>query len=203
MSVRSRTGVLGKGTPRVPPIPVIPPPGACVQPGNAQGEVLFWNEATQCYIPTTAPAGGDIFVYDAASGLVVPRQPLFSGALGMGANQLSTGTTFLFEWFGPAATGAIERPLRVPGPVGATMRIRNMRLVHSSPSGVVAITYTTRINGVNTALVIATTSGTVTAENVATELLVVAGDRLSCSSTHASGVQTLGTAITYDVEEVL
>jgi hypothetical protein len=53
MSVRSRTGVLGKGTPRVPP--TSEGPGGVLPAGNAEGNVLQWDADAGEWIAVAAP----------------------------------------------------------------------------------------------------------------------------------------------------
>jgi hypothetical protein len=200
MSVRSRTGVLGKGTPRVPP-----PTGAIIPEGTCQGQILFWDVATQSYVLTACPDDGDVFIYDAASGLVVPREPLLNGIMGFGANQVAAGTTYLFSWYGVAASVAsgTQAPLTLPGPAGATIRVRRMRMRQGTPAGATGVTYTVRINGANTALDIATNSGVSTASDLVTEVTGIAGQEITIEAVNAGALFTPRVEIIVEWDELI
>lgn len=181
MSVRSRTGVLGKGTARVPPAPVIPPPGTCVQPGNAQGEVLFWDAASQCYVPTSPPADGDIFVYDAVSGLVVPRtqSPLANGSpLVWGATVIpNLASPSYLRIGGPsAAAGTIVFEIAFPWPgiVDSLLVIQNATSINLD------IPYTLYVNGAATPLTVTHNANSLgPTSDLVNAVIVAANDRLA------------------------
>lgn len=132
--------------------------GGCIQDGDAQGEVAFWDEATQCYVPTTAPADGDIFVYDAGSGLLVPRAPLHSGFWDWGNLSVTSGTSFMAPGVNSSSSPAPNDVVSMPYFAMFNMIITAFSIRHGSPVAGGNITYEVDVNGVPSGVIIVQSS---------------------------------------------
>jgi hypothetical protein len=146
MSVRSRTGVLGKGTPRVPP-----PGGTTLPDGTAQGQILFWDVATQSYVLTAAPSDGQVFRYNATTGLVEPVT-LQTGIIMFGAQQINTGATFLYPGYADGGVSAANIAASGARTAIRAGRLRRMKVRHTNPLAGGDVVYTLWVGGAPTAL---------------------------------------------------
>jgi hypothetical protein len=150
--------------------------------------MLFWDVATQSFVLTAAPSDGDVFVFDAVSGLVVPRPPAIWFAYGAAAGVITSGAvSFLWPYNENATTQVAETTTGVAPLLDAGM-LKRIIVIHGNPTGATVIPYVARLNGAPSLLTVSLDSGTQGPVDAAVDVAVPANSRLSVTAQQASGV---------------
>ncbi len=181
MTLRVRTGVMGRGLPRVPP-----PGGTTLPTGTAQGQMLFWNVATQSFVLTAAPSDGEVFIYESASGLVVPRPPAIWLAFGAQGTVSSASPTFLWPYNENTTSQAAEVTVGV-NPLLPAGTLKQIVVIHGNPTGATVVPYVAVLNGAPSLLTVSLSSGVQGPVSASVDVAVAANSRLSVTGQQASG----------------
>jgi hypothetical protein len=154
--------------------------------------MLFWDAAAQCYVPTATPTDGQVFRFNAVTGLVEPVT-LQTGIIMFGAQQINTGATFLYPGYadgGVSAANIMASGARTAIRAG---RLRRMKVRHTNPLAGGDVVYTLFIAGAPTALTATLSTASAGPASDLGNVVTVANDAQIAlqASKAAAGVQAI------------